>query len=319
MTDPLRPDPLRPDTLLPGPLVDDVWLAGRLGDPRLVVLDATALLPSPRHDGDHRSDSGRAEWAERHIPGSRHADLTGELSDQGAPYHFAVPAPEALAAALQRLGVRDGSEVVAYDSGGGIWAARLWWMLRSISVPAAVLDGGWQAWETGGHPIARGDETGGDETDGGARGGGETSATPVTGPLTPVPRSGMWTDIETVAAVSRGERPGTLVCALPPGGFDGSALTRYSRRGHIPGSLSLPGRGLLDGTGRFLPAAELAERVGTVLKGEESPVILYCGGGISAAGSALALTLLGRQDIALYDGSLEEWSQDPSRPLTTGT
>ncbi|QIY93233.2 sulfurtransferase [Streptomyces sp. S1D4-11] len=232
----------------------------------------------------------------------------GRTVGPGAPYHFAVPAPQALAAALQRLGVHDGSEVVAYDSGGGIWAARLWWMLRSISVPVAVLDGGWQAWETGGHPIAHGDETG----------GGEPRATPVTGPLTPVLRPGMWTGIETVGAVSRGERPGTLVCALPPGGFDGSAFTRYSRRGHIPGSLSLPGRGLLDGTGRFLPAAELAERVGTVLKDEESPVILYCGGGISA-GTALALTLLGRQDIALYDGSLEEWSQDPSRPLATGT
>jgi len=109
------------------------------------------------------------------------------------------------------------------------------------------------------------------------------------------------------------------VCALPPGGFDGSAPTRYSRRGHIPGSLSLPGRGLLDDTGRFLPVDELAERVGTVLKGDESPVILYCGGGISAAGTALALTLLGRKDIALYDGSLEEWSRDPSRPLATGT
>ncbi|WP_369231217.1 sulfurtransferase [Streptomyces sp. R21] len=297
------------DPLLPGPLVDDAWLAARLDDPRLIVLDATALLPSPRHDGDYRSGSGRAEWAGRHIPGSRHADLTGELSDQGAPFHFTVPAPEALAAALQRLGVRDGSEVVAYDSGGGIWAARLWWMLRSISVPAAVLDGGWQAWEAGGHPIARGDETG----------GGETSATPVAGRLTPVPRPGMWTDLETVGAVSRGERPGTLVCALPPGGFDGSAPTRYSRRGHIPGSLSLPGRGLLDDTGRFLPVDELAERVGTVLKGDESPVILYCGGGISAAGTALALTLLGRKDIALYDGSLEEWSRDPSRPLATGT
>lgn len=301
--------PAMTDPLLPGPLVDDVWLAARLGDPRLIVLDATALLPSPRHDGDHRSGSGRATWAERNIPGSRHADLTGELSEQGAPYHFAVPAPETLAAALGRLGVRDGSEVVAYDSGGGIWAARLWWMLRSISVPVAVLDGGWQAWEAAGHPIARCDESG----------GGETSAAPVSGPLTPVARPGMWTGIETVEAVSRGERPGTLVCALPPGGFDGSAPTRYSRRGHIPGSLSLPGRGLLDGTGRYLPAAELAERVGTVLKDDGSPVILYCGGGISAAGTALALTLLGRQDITLYDGSLEEWSQDPSRPLTTGT
>ncbi|MFF3371578.1 sulfurtransferase [Streptomyces sp. NPDC002680] len=291
------------DALLPGPLVDDTWLAARLDDPRLVVLDATTLLPSPRHDGDHRSGSGRTGWAERHIPGSRHADLTGELSDPEAPYHFAVPAPEALAAALQRLGVRDGSEVVAYDSGGGIWAARLWWMLRSISVPAAVLDGGWQAWEAGGHAVAHGDD--------------DTVAVSGEEQLTPVPRPEMWTGLREVEAVNRGERPGTLVCALPPGGFDGSAVTRYSRRGHIPGSLSLPGRGLLDSEGRFLPAAELAAQVEAVLKGAGSPVILYCGGGISAAGTALALTLLGRQDIALYDGSLEEWSQDPSRPLMT--
>jgi len=295
------------DALLPGPLVDDTWLAARLDDPRLVVLDATTLLPSPRHDCDHRSGSGRAEWAARHIPGSRHADLTGELSDQGAPYHFAVPAPEALAAALQRLGVRDGSEVVAYDSGGGIWAARLWWMLRSISVPAAVLDGGRQAWERGGHPVAHGDDA---EDD--------TGAVPGAGPLTPVPRPEMWTGIDDVAAISRGERPGTLVCALPGGGFDGSAVTRYSRRGHIPGSLSLPGRGLLGADGRFPPRPELAERVGAVLKGEETPVVLYCGGGISAAGTALALTLLGREDVSLYDGSLEEWSADPSRPLRVG-
>ncbi|MFE5023052.1 sulfurtransferase [Streptomyces sp. NPDC056656] len=109
------------------------------------------------------------------------------------------------------------------------------------------------------------------------------------------------------------------MCALPPGDFNGSAPTRCSRRSHIPGSLSLPGRGLLFGTGWFLPAAELAERVGTVLNRDASPVILYRGGGISAAGTALALTLLGRQDIALYDGSVAEWSQDPSRPLATGT
>ncbi|MFD7168490.1 sulfurtransferase [Streptomyces violascens] len=85
-----------------------------------------------------------------------------------------------------------------------------------------------------------------------------------------------------------------------------------------PPSAELTG-GLLDGTGQLLPAAELAESLGSVLKGDESPVILYCGGGISAAGTALALTLLGRKDIALYDGSLEEWSRGPSRPLATGT
>ncbi|KUN80893.1 sulfurtransferase [Streptomyces griseoruber] len=288
---------------LPGPLVDDAWLAARLGDPRLVVLDATALLPSPRHDGDHRSASGRGTWLERHLPGSRHADLTGDFSDREAPYHFAVPSPGALAAALARVGVGEGCSVVAYDSGGGIWAARLWWMLRAVSVPAAVLDGGLEVWSAAGRPVASGEEA--------------EPERPVT-PVTPRPRPGVWTDVHEVAAISRGERPGTLVCALPAGGYDGSVPTRYSRRGHIPASRSLPGRELLDSQGRVLPQADLAARVGAVLGTRDTPVVLYCGGGISAAGTALALTLLGRADVSLYDGSLEEWSRDPARPLETG-
>ncbi|MFD8718824.1 sulfurtransferase [Streptomyces sp. NPDC059629] len=287
-------------SLLPGPLVDDSWLAAHLDDPRLVVLDATALLPSPRHDGDHRSASGRAGWAERHVPGAHHADLTGELSDPEAPYHFAVPAPEALAAALARLGVGEGSEVVVYDTGGGIWAARLWWMLRAISVPAAVLDGGLAAWEAAGRPLAAGD----------------TEPEPAAVPVTPVPRPELWSGIEEVAAIGRGERPGVLVCALPTGGYDGSAPTRYSRRGHIPGSVSLPGRGLLDDTGRVLPRTRLGAKAGAL--SDTSPVVLYCGGGVSAAGAALALTVLGREDVSVYDGSLEEWSKDPARPLELG-
>ncbi|MFJ5303393.1 sulfurtransferase [Streptomyces sp. NPDC088350] len=291
-------------SLLPGPLVDDTWLAAHLDDPRLVVLDATALLPSPREDGDHRSASGHGTWVERHVPGSRHADLTGDLSDHDAPYHFAVPSPEALAEALARLGVGEGSAVVSYDSGGGIWAARLWWMLRAIGVPAAVLDGGLEAWAAAGRPVDSGDDTG---------------PVPAVPSLTPVVRPDLWAGIEDVAAVSRGERTGALVCALPPGGYDGSAPTRYSRRGHIPGSRSLPGRGLLDEAGRVLPSDELAARIGAVLDTDDSPVVLYCGGGISAAGAALALTLLGRTDVSVYDGSLEEWSKDPDRPLELGS
>ncbi|KQX67737.1 rhodanese-like domain-containing protein [Streptomyces sp. Root1310] len=288
---------------LPGPLVDATWLAPRLDDPRLVVLDATVLLPSPRYDGDRRSASGREGWVRRHLPGSRHADLTGDFSDLDAPCHFTAPGPRALARALARVGVGEGSAVVAYDTGGGIWAARLWWMLRAISVPAAVLDGGLAAWESAGGPLASGDDP---------------VPVPEVTPVTPVPRPGMWTDVHEVGAISRGERPGTLVCALPAAAFDGSVPTRYSRRGHIPGSRSLPGRELLDGEGRLLPAADLAARVGAGLDTTDTPVVLYCGGGVSAAGVALALTLLGREDVSLYDGSLEEWSKDPARPLELG-
>ncbi|MFJ8492701.1 sulfurtransferase [Streptomyces sp. NPDC094038] len=269
---------------------------GRPGRHRPVALP-------PRYDGDHRSGSGHLRWTERHLPGSRHADLTGRLSDPEASHHFAAPSSRAVAVALARLGVGEGSEVVTYDNGGGIWAARLWWTLQAISVPAAVLDGGLAAWEAAGHPVAVGTRP---------------ELAPTGTPITPVPRPGMWTDLRDVAAISRGERPGTLVCALPAGGYAGTVPTRYSRRGHIPASRSLPGRELLDSEGHFLPVPELAARIDAVLGSSDPPVVLYCGGGVSAAVVALALTLLGRDDVSVYDGSLEEWSKDPALPLEPG-
>lgn len=201
-------------SLLPGPLVDVTWLAARLDDPRLVILDATALLPSPRHDGDHRSADGRAAWAARHLPGSRHADLTGDFSDHEAPYHFAVPTPGSLTAALARLGVGEGSEVVAYDNGGGIWAARLWWMLRALSVPVAVLDGGLAAWEAAGHPVASGDDTG--EADGTA---GEDTA-----PTRESSRPGAEQDAVKGVARGAGARPETQGTRPTAVGIPGDAV-----------------------------------------------------------------------------------------------
>ncbi|MEY9840237.1 sulfurtransferase [Streptacidiphilus sp. EB103A] len=141
---------------------------------------------------------------------------------------------------------------------------------------------------------------------------------PERGPLAPRPRPELWAGIDDIAAISSGARPGTLVCALPGPAFDGTAPTRYTRRGHIPGSRSLPGRELLDDNGRFLPRDRLAARVGTVLDAEALHTVLYCGGGISAAGAALALTLLDHDDVSIYDGSLEQWSADPTQLLVLG-
>jgi len=121
-----------------------------------------------------------------------------------------------------------------------------------------------------------------------------------------------------VLAVLDGQSPGTLVCALSKGLFEGSAVTRYARRGHIPGSLNRPARELFDEQGRYLPPDTLARVLGPSLLEGAQPLILYCGGGISAAATALALTRLGRQDVSIYDGSLQEWAADPALPITTG-
>lgn len=282
---------------LPDTLVSAEWLAANRR-PDLHVLDATAVLPAPASDGDYRLESGAARWRDAHIPGSRHADLVGEFSAHPARHHFTRPEPHVLARALAHIGVGEGDDVVLYDTGGGIWAARLWWMLRAIGVPAAVLDGGLEAWRAAGLPVESGDT-----------GAPEPPATPVT----PRPGPVAWTDIEDVAAISEGTASGTLVCALGRDQFDGTAPTRYTRRGHIPASLNLPARSLVD------PATGLLT-TGSALKPlieAPGPIVVYCGGGISAALLALGLVRAGRADVRVYDGSLEEWTADPARVVAT--
>ncbi|WP_211275240.1 TIGR03618 family F420-dependent PPOX class oxidoreductase [Actinoplanes rectilineatus] len=263
----------------------------------VTILDATVELAKPAYDGDHTSASGRPGWERAHIPGSRHADLLVALSDPSAAFHFAHPSPETLAAALVELGVRDGVPVVVYDRAGGIWASRLWWLLDWLGIEAHVLDGGLAAWQAEGHPVVS---------------GAESAA--VTGPLTIEPRDGRWIGRADLEAWTAGEHQATVLCALDPASYAGEVPTRYSRRGHIPGTGNLPARTLLDSAGRFRPEPELRAVLGDLLD-DPAPIWLYCGGGISATLLGLALRSLGREDVALYDGSLEEWSADASLPL----
>lgn len=289
--------------VLPGVIVEAHWLMAHLEHP-LVVIDATVVLSPPESDGDYRAESGVARYLEGHVPGARHADLLHGLSEGEAAYHFARPAPHQLADGLEALGVVDGRPVVAYDSEGGIWAARLWWMLRAIGVPAAVLDGGWSAWVAAGGPVETGPP-------------GELPAHLSGAKLTVAEHEEMWMEQAGVIGIVGGSRPGSLVCALPPESFAGSVPTRYRRRGHIPTSLNVPARGLVGPDGLLLGPDDLSLALANVPE-ESSPVVVYCGGGISAAAVALALVKTGRDDVAVYDGSLEEWAADPALPLELG-
>lgn len=283
-------------------LVDTQWLHAHRADPTLVILDATVVLPSPAFDGDYRVQGGEDGWLQARIPGARHADLLTDLADTHASFSFALPTPEALVNSLAKLGAGQGKTLVIYDRADGFWAARLWWMLRGAGIDAQVLDGGFNAWRAAGLPEHNG------------------PAEPVM-PVQPWainPRAGLWIDRRGVEAIVAGQASGVLICALGAALFEGTAPTRYARRGHIPGSQNLPARALFDAHGRYLPKDALALAIGPTLLHSEGPLVLYCGGGISAAANALALTLLGRQDIALYDGSLQEWAADARLPMTTG-
>lgn len=178
-----------------------------------------------------------------------------------------------------------------------MWATRVWWMLCAIGFTnPAVLDGGWKAWVAGNKPIESGPAS------------PATSEKSLT--LRPVPS---FVDLDAVLTHVAGQRPNeALVCALPESYFAGTDKVG-GRGGHIPGSINIPAASLLDAEGRFLAPEQLRTRLARLDK--TSSITLYCGGGISATVVAFALGLIGREDVNVYDGSLEEWNADPSRPL----
>jgi thiosulfate/3-mercaptopyruvate sulfurtransferase len=269
-------------------LVSTQWLADHLADEDLRVFDCTVFLRRSG-DGPYQVEPGRATWAEGHLPSSGFLDLVAELSDPAAPLPFTALAPEQLAERFGAAGIGRGARVVLYDRAANMWATRVWWLLRSVGFDAAaVLDGGWRAWTVEGRPIS-------------------TDPAPDHPPaeLAAVPRPGTMASRDEVVAATADERV-CLINALSPEVHDGSDTT-YGRPGHIPSSVNVYARDLVDPeTHRYLPLDELRDRFAGagVAPGR---IVTWCGGGIAATSDAFVLTMLGHDDVAIYDGSLSEW------------
>jgi thiosulfate/3-mercaptopyruvate sulfurtransferase len=280
-------------------LVETAELAEQLDDPDLRVFDCTVFLEVGPDGLDVRS--GRADWAAAHIPGSDFLDLLEELSDTAAPYNFMAPTAEAFAEAMSAHGVEDGKRVVLYDRRGSMWACRVWWLLHAFGFDdAAVLNGGWTKWTLEGRPTS------------------SASAAYPRGRFDARPRPGAFVGRDDVIAGIAG---GTcLLNGLSEDTHRGTGPTvPGGRPGHIPTSKSMPGAELVDPeTHAFLPLDELRARLEQRGALSADAVITYCGGGIDASGIAFTLTLLGYEDVSVYDASLEEWATDPSLPIETG-
>jgi thiosulfate/3-mercaptopyruvate sulfurtransferase len=291
------------------PLVSPEELQHLLGDERLRVFDATVYLRRDVAGGPYVVEAGRPGYEQGHIPGAAFADIPGELSDPASPFAFTVPTAEHFANAIGRLGVSDTTQVIAYSQDSVMWATRLWWLLRYFGHDAvSVLDGGLAAWQAAGGSVEAG-----------------TSRYPAAS-FTARPRPELLASLADVREiVVRGTSSpltdtGTcLVNALPEAAFRGTGPGAYSRPGRIPTSISVPWQDLLDPqTGRFLPSDQLATALAAGGVRADKDVVAYCGGGISATVDLFALSLAGREDARLYDGSLTEWSADPALPLVTG-
>lgn len=282
-------------------LVSPEALHARLGDPGLIVLDASVTLVRPEGGGPYAVRSERAAYEREHVPGAGFADVAVELADPDAPFPLAWPSAARFAAGAGALGIGDGTHVVAYGQDSPMWATRLWFLLRAFGFDAvSVLDGGLPAWRAAGLPVESG---------------------PVSRPAAAFvarPRPELLAGRADVEAIAAGRAPACLVNALPEATFLGEGPSSYSRPGRIPRSTSLPYAHLLDpSTGRFRPVPE----IDAALRGagvDDGPVVAYCGGGISATVDLFGLALTGRTDARLYDGSLTEWTADPSLPVEVG-
>jgi len=260
----------------------------------VLLLDCEFELGAP--------DKGPAIYAEGHLPGARHAHLDNDLASppDGTNGRHPLPAPVALAAWLRAQGLRKGQQVVAYDSNGGAWAARAWWLLRWLGhAQVAVLDGGKPAWIAAGLPLEH--TMPGPAPTGDFEAGDALVATPV--------------DADDVLA-NIGTGDALVLDARDPARFRGDPNPIDPVAGHIPGARNRCFRDNIDDKGRFRPAQELAKDFTVLLEGK--PAMLSCGSGVTACHNALAMEIAGLPGARLYPGSWSEWISDPARPVETG-
>lgn len=272
-------------------LVTPAWLADHLSDPDVVVLDATVHLTFDA-DGAH-VESGAQTFREGHVPGAVFVDQVSELTDPDADVAFTVAPSARFADVLGRAGVGDGTTVVVYDTVNGIWATRLWWQLGLEGHDdVAVLDGGLAAWTSAGHDVEAGE-----------------GATPAPRTFTARRRSERLATTEQVeAALDDASSP--VVCALGRESYESA---------HIPGSGHVGFDELTEADGTFKTPERLRallDDAGLLAPGTRP--VTYCGGGIAATALTFALSLVGQDDVAVYDGSMSAWTADPARPVAVG-
>lgn len=283
---------------LSAPLVSTQWLADHFGSDKLVVLDAT-VVPWVQPNGRSGYLSGLdAYLVEGHLPGAVFADLIDEFSDPEGPYPFTRPTAQAFATAAASVGIDNNTTVIVYDSAVGQWAARIWWLFRAYGYDSvAVLDGGLKKWIAEERDLDYG------------------HVQPTATEFTVAERPDLWVDKAFVDGVVAGTETAALVCGLPPAEFSGQAGNR-ARLGHIPGSLNAPAGRLVDRENNTLLDETALRSTFAPVLGEER-IVTYCAGGIAAASDALALTVLGHRNVAIFDGSLNEWVEDATAPLET--
>ncbi|MFT4172727.1 MAG: sulfurtransferase [Rhodocyclaceae bacterium] len=277
-------------------LIDAATLGRHLNEPDWIIFDV-------RHELSDGA-AGRQAYDAGHIPGALFLSVDDDLSGPKTGRNGRHPLPEqrVFAARLASLGVGDSTQVVAYDAHGGMFATRLWWMLRWLGHErVAVLDGGWPAWLQAAQPQSQ-----------------RPAAPHTPGQLTLRPPLTRQVDADIV--LSRlGSPDQQVVDARAADRFRGENETLDPVGGHIPGAANRFFKDNLDAQQRFKPAEELRrEWLAVMGHSDARRVVAQCGSGITACHNLLALELAGLAGAALYPGSWSEWCADPARPVARG-
>jgi thiosulfate/3-mercaptopyruvate sulfurtransferase len=285
---------------LPGNLVTTEWLAERLDDPGVRVVDIRGAVTTEDLGGGRQraTYAGAPEpYAEGHIPGSVFVDWTTDIVDPDAEVKAQIAPPERFAEAMARIGVGDESSVVIVDDTGGHLATRLWWALRYYGHDdVAVLDGGFSRWVLEGRPVIR-----------------EIAEVP-DATFTPRVRPELRATLDEVRSGLGGSER-LLLDARDERTFSGETQ-RGSRGGHIPGAVNLPAASLIGERGWRSPdeIRAAAEEAGVAL---DRPVTAYCNGGVTATQLLFGLHLAGMplDQLRNYDGSWNEWGERDDVPV----
>ncbi|MFQ5533750.1 MAG: 3-mercaptopyruvate sulfurtransferase [Sphingomonadales bacterium] len=276
-------------------LVSTEWLEDHMDAPDLRVVDASWYLPT-------ESRNGLSEYRQAHIPGAVFFDVD-DICDTESDFPHMMPTAQKFAARVRRLGLGDGNRIIAYDSGSGLAAPRLWWMFRAFGHrEISVLDGGFAKWRAEDRPVED---------------------------LPAMPRERHFTArLNTTVVRDIGQmrenietRAEQILDARSEGRFTGKAAEPRAglRGGHMPGSLNLPFNRLMNpDDGAFLRGDALRQAFEAAGVDLDRPIVTTCGSGVTAAVLSLGLHLLGHTRNALYDGSWSEWAAHEDTPVETG-
>jgi thiosulfate/3-mercaptopyruvate sulfurtransferase len=270
-------------------------LGGEHADARWAIVDCRFDLQAEHW--------GREQYERAHIPGAVYASLKDDLAGPrtGTSGRHPLPTPNELTRTLSRFGIGPDTQVVVYDQDSGMYASRLWWLLRYMGHDAvALLDGGWAKWIREGRPTRSGDEQRPAETFVGA------------------PRPLLRAAVDEVAA--RLADPNMLLIdARGPERYEGRTEPIDRVAGHIPGALNRYYKSNVTDEGTLLPPDTLRQQFADLLAGHEpADVVMYCGSGVTACHNLLAMEHAGLAGARLYPGSWSEWSSDPTRPVEKG-